>query len=98
MMRSRRRNRPKVRQDPDTITVDAEFVDSWLTVADVRENDGVWVEVESLLNELQNNNPMRARMARQAIRWLRHEALRYELKWGKDMNSYAEPVASEISR
>lgn len=78
------------RVDADgTIQVDAEMVDSWLTIAegvDIRP----WDEVESLLNELSKKSPLRVAMARRGIRWLRHQALAYNLTWGKEMNSYAQ--------
>lgn len=76
------------RASPDnTITVDAEIVDSWLSIADSRERKP-WDEVESILTHLQAKNPLRARMARMYIRWLRHEALAYHVSWGRSIDAY----------
>lgn len=87
------------RSDPDdsTIIIDAEIVTDWLHAADQRE-DPLWAQVESLLTELQEQHPIRARKARMAIRWLRHEALAHDLSWGKELNSYGEAEKGKQSK
>lgn len=50
--------------------------------ADHRE-DSLWEEIEALLSELERGRPIRTAKMRQDIRWLRRQAKKRNLRWGK---------------
>lgn len=68
----------KIRQRPPS----EGDVDGWLDAADHREAE-LWLSIDALLRDLHALNPARVARIRKDVKWLRKEAAKKGLPWGR---------------
>lgn len=52
--------------------------------AAAKRDDPIWTEINALLDQLETNQPFRVQALRRELRWLRHQAHRRGLPWGRE--------------
>lgn len=62
--------------------LNSDDVDSFMEAADRRESP-LWEEMDGFLRELATRWPMRSGRLRKELRWLRKQAYKQNLHWGK---------------
>lgn len=63
-------------------TLSEDDIDDFGYAADHRE-DPLWAEFTAILSELEKKRPIRVAKLRQDIRWMRRQAKKKGLRWGK---------------
>jgi hypothetical protein len=73
----------KVRRSVRTMhSLTEDETDDLMYQASHRE-DPLWVEMDALMDQLFNQYPFRVRRLRKELKWLRKEARRRNLRWGR---------------
>lgn len=62
-------------------------VDAFFTASDGRD-DPLWGQIDLLLEDLKRYFPVQVYGIRKNLKWLRHQAFKYGLDWGKNKKDY----------